>query len=502
MRPFSKAWAVKPPPGTRIDFGNPLARGLTGCWLFNEGAGAVVRDIAGQRHGSVSGGLGSDLVWTPGDYGITLKSVGSTNTSRITIPSLTTGSVWTWETRLLATTFTDSWEALFTQGSSLGLFARSSGLIRIEAGTGLYSNSSLSAGTRYHVVATSDGSTLRIFINGKEDASGTAGTPTFNADTMFNDSASETFDGRMEYQRFWNRALSQSEILQLSARPFSIFVAPHRLWIPVAAASGGGITADLAVTEGDDTLASAATILVTAAASITEGADTLSSAATVLVTAGASITEGDDTSSAAATILVTANSSITEGADTLSSATTILVTINSAITEGDDTLVSVLSDGGFSASITEGDDSAFSAATVLVTATSSITEGADTSSSATTVLVTAGASITEGSDTVVSSLSSLVWTSYGTIFLYTESNWQGREFFFEAVFRASTGTVKSRLVDSAGNEVSGSLLSTTSSTMTRQRAAVALVDGEEYQAQFGRGASDVGYFLGASLVAI
>lgn len=212
--------------------------------MFNEAGGSFLRDLVGNRNGSVTGGLGTDLVWVPGRDGIALKSVANVGSSRVSISSLTTGTIWTWEGRVKATTFNDSWGAIFTQGAGSGLYIRASALFRVEAGTGLYSNSTLVAGTWYHIVATCDGSTIRIYFNGKEDASGASGaSPTFNADSMFNNAGSDTFDGIIDYQRFWkDRALTASEVRALFSDPYGMFVPARRFMLP-AAVSGGGVTA-------------------------------------------------------------------------------------------------------------------------------------------------------------------------------------------------------------------------------------------------------------------
>ena len=72
-RPWGKQ---KPPLGFGIDRSHPLARGLVGCWLFNEGAGGRANDIAGVRHGTVAGNI-----WSAG--GIT-----TTSTSMISLPAI------------------------------------------------------------------------------------------------------------------------------------------------------------------------------------------------------------------------------------------------------------------------------------------------------------------------------------------------------------------------------------------------------------------------------
>lgn len=212
--------------------------GLEGCWEFCLGVqGQTPRDFSGYgRHGSMSAGFGTNLTWVVGSAGWGIQSAAGAGSDRITIPSLTTGTVWTWETLVKINALTDSWEQLFG-GGGIGIFLRSSGLFRIEAGTGLYSNNALSAGNQYHLVATSDGSTLRIYFDTREDASGAAGTPTFNATDMLNNGSSETFDGVCYYQRFWKRALTFAEITALyrGASPLML----RRRVIVKAPAAGG-----------------------------------------------------------------------------------------------------------------------------------------------------------------------------------------------------------------------------------------------------------------------
>lgn len=46
----------KPPPGAQINFSHPLARGLVGCWLFNEQSGNQAYDSSPYRnHGTLHG---------------------------------------------------------------------------------------------------------------------------------------------------------------------------------------------------------------------------------------------------------------------------------------------------------------------------------------------------------------------------------------------------------------------------------------------------------------
>src|SRR5262245_14193662 len=65
---------VKPPYGAaEIDPGHPLARGLIGAWLCNEGAGELY-DLTRRSRASTTD-YGS-LMWTTSPYGLSSESVG------------------------------------------------------------------------------------------------------------------------------------------------------------------------------------------------------------------------------------------------------------------------------------------------------------------------------------------------------------------------------------------------------------------------------------------
>jgi len=72
---------VKPPYWKCINHSHPLARGLVGCWAFNEGTGNRVNDLARQDNaGTITGAL-----WTPGEDGWALDFDGSND--HITVPA-------------------------------------------------------------------------------------------------------------------------------------------------------------------------------------------------------------------------------------------------------------------------------------------------------------------------------------------------------------------------------------------------------------------------------
>lgn len=50
---ITKKWRnQKPSSGSQINWGHPLAQGLVGCWLMNEGAGKTVNDLARKNSGT------------------------------------------------------------------------------------------------------------------------------------------------------------------------------------------------------------------------------------------------------------------------------------------------------------------------------------------------------------------------------------------------------------------------------------------------------------------
>lgn len=61
----------KPPVGTELQRGHPLAQGLVGCYLINEGAGKRCNELVGQ---TVPGILGSAGHWAPGGFVMTANA--------------------------------------------------------------------------------------------------------------------------------------------------------------------------------------------------------------------------------------------------------------------------------------------------------------------------------------------------------------------------------------------------------------------------------------------
>nr|WP_315030342.1 endo-beta-N-acetylglucosaminidase H [uncultured Chryseobacterium sp.] len=81
----------------------------------------------------------------------------------------------------------------------------------------LASNTALNANTWYHVAATYDGATMKLYINGTLDASkaqtgNVSSNGAFNVGYLYE--TSRNFNGKIDEIRVWKRALSQTEISQ------------------------------------------------------------------------------------------------------------------------------------------------------------------------------------------------------------------------------------------------------------------------------------------------
>ena len=97
------------------------------------------------------------------------------------------------------------------------------------------------------------------------------------------------------------------------------------------------------------------------------------------------------------------------------------------------------------------------------------------------------------------------FTAQGKVFLYTSANWtSGAAFHYEAYYRATAGTAETRLYDvDAGAAVTSGGLSTTSTSFARERtAALTLVDGNQYTAQFGGAAGGAGEAKGWTIIVV
>ena len=91
----------------------------------------------------------------------------------------------------------------------------------------------------------------------------------------------------------------------------------------------------------------------------------------------------------------------------------------------------------------------------------------------------------------------------GSLFLFEWKNWARTVWYHEVYMRATTGAVQARIVDDGGTSIGLSELGTSSGVFIRIRSVgFSLVDGTEYQAQFGTVPGDGGEVISSKLIGI
>jgi len=195
--------------------------GLVAAYAFNEGTGTTLTDISGNNNnGSISGATWS----TSGKFGNALTFNGTS--ARVTVPnsaSLQLTSGMTLEAWVFPTVTPTNWRAVVDKNvDGYYLMASTNAGNRPGVGgtwTGGNQNtvapSVLAVNTWTHLAATSDGTTVRLFVNGVQVASQAQPTPlasTTGTLQLGGDSYGEYFAGRIDDVRIYNRALSATQI--------------------------------------------------------------------------------------------------------------------------------------------------------------------------------------------------------------------------------------------------------------------------------------------------
>jgi hypothetical protein len=203
-----------------------------GDWTLNEGKGTVAYDYAGHRHdGTLRGGA----KWTQGRFQGGLSFNG--NEAAVTVPDSValepaTVSVSAW---VDASSSPGNYRYVAAKGGN-GCFAASYGLYTgangglefyVSANDGLTWTVSPDAGQNlwngqwHNVVGTFDGSTVRLYVDGRQVGTGTPNTtpiayglPTSNELAIGNYPwcPSSGFSGGIDEVKLFNRALSAQEI--------------------------------------------------------------------------------------------------------------------------------------------------------------------------------------------------------------------------------------------------------------------------------------------------
>ncbi len=233
---------LKPTRGIRLNKSHPLARGLVGCWLFNEGSGNKVFDLSGNGN---TGTFQSTTSWSSGKFGPAIVLNGSSDYIQISdssifdFPDEFSISVWVNASVLNAdksvlmryNTSSKNGYGLFIQDSpNVWEFA-----VYVGGSADIARSDSAPTSGWHHLVGvrTVTGS-LILYLDGIRQATtgSMSGAIDAASDLLIgrrSHQADRYFSGLVDVPAIFNRALSVSEITQLYREPFCMF---ERAWIP------------------------------------------------------------------------------------------------------------------------------------------------------------------------------------------------------------------------------------------------------------------------------
>ena len=183
-----------------------LAANLVGYWPLD-----------GNSIATVSSAVGTDTSVSYAAAKINSGAVFTGGTSRISLaggPAL--GTVFSISAWLFPTSNVPSYGAILSRsGVASGLFRKSTTKLSLyDAGDHLSAgNVTISVWT--HVVLTSDGTSIRFYLNGTLDTTTVYVPTTFTAGQIGSDTSSEGFIGTIDEVGTWTRALSGPEITTL-----------------------------------------------------------------------------------------------------------------------------------------------------------------------------------------------------------------------------------------------------------------------------------------------
>ena len=248
----------KPPAGTPVNPGHPLARGLVACWPYNDGLSRV-RDLTLNGYDGTPSNL---VTQAAGNFGGPALSFVSTGGTYVNCGAAINAAIASAPCSFVV------WANPRSLGLNQDLFRNDNGgatvgfLLRVNTGNVLqfYSlpsvtltqgSTALAAGVWYQFAATFDGGANKVlvYVNGVQDGSGSAGQASlgnspfsFLHGAYFPDiSVRESWGGLIDHGAVYNRVLSPADVAWLYREPFAFFQRPTaaRLWSggPPAAAA-------------------------------------------------------------------------------------------------------------------------------------------------------------------------------------------------------------------------------------------------------------------------
>lgn len=236
---MSGSWGQqKPPLGSQLMPGHPLAQGLVGCWLANEGGGSRLLDCAGTSYGDLGGTAGT-IGFSPSVKGPALRFQSGADWVQLPIGAINNalnGQAWSMRVRFVAAAAGNATRNILL-GNGGQANARQMAFDWLEAGKLrvaeenvafiLTSVSSIATGDFVDAVWTVTGTSHRLYMNSTLEASGTyTFSSAYTNNYRFGGNSDDPVGWLLDAQ-VYNRALTAGEIAWLYVDPYA-FIAPPR----------------------------------------------------------------------------------------------------------------------------------------------------------------------------------------------------------------------------------------------------------------------------------
>jgi hypothetical protein len=212
-------------------FGNAELVGLAGWWKFDETSGNIAADSSGGNH---NGTLIGNVKWAKGRIGGAIELDGHDSFVRIADKSAfdmadeVTVACW-----VNFRSVPVEWTAIVTKGDSAWRLSTVNRERKFHMSVNDYNrndldtislngSSTMSDGEWHHVAAVYNGSVMKLYVDGKLDATKPwdGGIAKNNFNVLIGENAEKSgrcFDGLIDDVRIYNYALSESEIKALAA---------------------------------------------------------------------------------------------------------------------------------------------------------------------------------------------------------------------------------------------------------------------------------------------
>lgn len=241
---------LKPPFGVQINFGHPLAVGLVGCYLFNEGGGSSVRDLLGWNVGVMT----NSPTWVIRSVGMAMNFLAASqqyiavgNPPSINFDNSVSYSI---EFKVRSLDAAPNFQQIVNKDSLSGdqrihFFISSSRLWRWDSFDSTIDINNTKGWQHIlytYLSAGSNTGTERFYLDGKQTATRTGAMPAWRSSDVWRfcqaQAANWAFNGDVEFIRIYNRALTAAEAMWLFMQPYAMMT-PRRIPAFVPAAGGG-----------------------------------------------------------------------------------------------------------------------------------------------------------------------------------------------------------------------------------------------------------------------